>query len=661
MTVGGVSRCGRVVPRKLIYHSGSSHSSLVFDFLCTERIGSQMGIRGLEKLVRLKDNRSESQFEAVSTVGKSLLIDLSALLVVCKSRYWASTFEESWRKDKSTHTADSLFLSPINIQERIKNFIAAIRKTGLVPVFYLDGSCADHRRDQKLPTQVKRASDYAEVVSTLIASSGTWGAEARQIPASPLILRAAIEALYKENVHIIQCSEEADARLIRDAEKSPETVFGICANDSDFFLAGERVQYIPIYELERAGDLTLKYRYYNRNVVQKILNIRKDGLFDVAVFGGCDYTTGLEQDIQKALHNVQPSTSASLKEELKHGLERLCEKLNSFPKVGTQAFLSHASPNLKNVIMTIFKQANGELDDVKHTEQQILLANAVQDKKIPAGVLGFLYNRTAIDAVHIQAAKYPTYPQIFPSLESALWLFSGCQQKVAHYCPIFDGESVVIRKSIRDPVAACPALVAKLNELGATPGLPVSLQCAEKCFEEKGRLFDLIRCAINWNVFDGLEVLNEYPELKSPVAAVRYLFNTKPFNVITPIKAILLTLAVSSYVKKVPNFPRNTIALPNVTFVYRFQQLWDDFVYLAELVFGKRNEKKIEIVEDVWSCDVDIVANTELAMYLFTQQSVAIPEICKNLDISDMEEEITKRLKLVQACVQTWKASPYGK
>lgn len=312
-----------------------------------------MGIKDLEKLVRLKDNRNELQLEPATTKGKRLLVDLSALLFVCKSRYWSSEYQETWKKDKSTETADSIFLSPLNNQERIKTFLAAVRKTGLEPVVYLDGSCADSRRDLKLATYLKRSTANAEIVSTLILSSGDWNSETRQIPASPLFLRSIVEALYKEKVELVQCTEEADTRMIRDAEKSPETVFGICANDSDFFLVSEAVQYIPCYELERVGEFGLKYRSYNRNSAQKILNIRKDGLFDIAIFHGCDYTYGLEQDIQKALHHAAAGASATLKEELSNGLERLCEKLNAFPKVTTQAFITHASSALKNIIVMI--------------------------------------------------------------------------------------------------------------------------------------------------------------------------------------------------------------------------------------------------------------------------------------------------------------------
>lgn len=624
-----------------------------------------MGIPGLATLVRKKDGRLQLALNAPATTGKRLLLDLSVLIFVSKSKYWSSVYEEVWQRDNRGEAADTIFFNPLRTQERITCFLTCIREAGLEPVMYLDGACADARRDQKFATKLRRLTEHTEVVNTLISNNGDWTKETRQFPMSPLFRQVALEALASKNVEIIQCSEEGDARLIRDAEKSPATVFGICANDSDFFLVSERVQYIPLSELERVGKHSLKYRSYNRKVVQKLLNIRPDGLFDIAVYRGCDYTLDLKDEILTALKKSQPSAFNTLKTELGTGLERLCERLNLFPTVLKPPFYTSASSKMKSIINTIVQQANGDnVPNAKLTEQQLCLKEAVEARKIASSIFGFLYDYIVLPYVQIQSAKYPTYQQSRGTLDNAAWLLEGCDQKVKQYLTLSTDGFIKYEPKLKDPAVACPVLLSNMKELNVRPNLPVSLQVSielegkteDEARLEKKKLFDLVRLGIRWNVFDDLMTLDEYPELKTPIAAIRYLSKMEAFGHETPLRALTMAVVFAKYVKQVHTYSRAVATLHHITFVNHFQQVWDAIIYLSEAVFGKRNEKRLEIVENVWSCDASLVGNTDLALYLFTQLQTALPEICKNLAVSDREDEITRVFNLAHGCVRNWKA-----
>lgn len=633
-----------------------------------------MGIKGLITLVHQKDKRDPKVLGANGdTQGKRLLLDMSVILEVSMSQYWNAVYEEEWRTQKN-EAMDTIFYNPLVTQDRIRTFLACIRAVGLVPVVYLDGSCADTRRDHKRPSQLSRATQNLEIVNTLNTTRGEFKQEKRKPPFPPLLHRTAKELLYQENVEIVQCSEEADSRIVREAENSPfQTVFGICGFDSDFFLVSDKVQYIPVPELERVGPQGLKYRTYNRKLVEKILNIRPRGLFDIAVYIGCDYTLDLEDDILKALDKCCKTRqeSTTLKSERKLGLNRLCEQLNLFPAVTDPAFLAGASPKLKSAIKLIMAQADGEdvTSGARLSEHQQLMKDAVENKKIASVIPGFLYDYIVLPSVHLRGNSFPTVHQSSATLDHAIWfLQGGFQTEVKQYLTYVDRDDGVFKicQKKKDLTKMCPALAAKVKELELKPNLPVVLQVShildnsgneDATHAEKKKLFDLVRVGIRWNIFDDLDPLNDYPELKTPIAAIRYLSKMEPpFRNPKALQVLTLAVVISKYIQKIPSFVRDKVMLSDVTFAHTLQQIWSSINYLGEAVFGERNEKQLELVENVFTCPASIVANTDLILFLFRQYPKPPSEICAELELSEHQVEIEKGFGLAFGCVKSWKS-----
>jgi hypothetical protein len=185
---------------------------------------------------------------------------------------------------------------------------------------------------------------------------------------------------------------------------------------------------------------------------------------------------------------------------------------------------------------------------------------------------------------------------------------------VTQYFADASGEFLKCCQEKRNPVTACPTLLKKLNELGVSPGLPVSLQipldegdvAPEEISARKKKLSELVRVAVGWNLFDGLEVLDPYPEFKTPIAALRYVWNLKAFRSIPQMKMILTTLVFAKHVKKVPEYPRDRVPLVEITFLCRWQYVWATLLYLAQLVYGKKNA--MEIVEGIWTCPASLIS-----------------------------------------------------
>jgi hypothetical protein len=269
---------------------------------------NEMGIKGLEKHVKANDRRDPKDLDENVTGGKRLLIDEGVLVKVSSSRYWDTEYDDAAKNNKKFRNEECIFFNPLKAQERLRNFLVAVRAASLVPVLYLGGTCCDQRLLLKRPTQLSRAQEKVDRVNILNMNNGEWAKDTKKdYPSGTSLLhQVAMELIYAENVEVVQCAEEADPQIIRDATTNCDSVFAICGQDSDFFLVAQPVLYIPLYELERAGGTKLKFRAYHRKLVENIINVRSGGLIDLAVYQGCDYTQHLKEDIEKVLSLPPP-------------------------------------------------------------------------------------------------------------------------------------------------------------------------------------------------------------------------------------------------------------------------------------------------------------------------------------------------------------------
>ncbi len=253
-----------------------------------------------------------------------LLIDGNGLVFhlyqIAYSRHMKSTFPSctsgSCPKIKSLNSTDIAkaipCMMPLTLVRQVTDeFVATLCQQDLKLQCFWDGPARAFKSKTLQKRDIQREQEWAALQT--FCTDGTLHMKPtetvcgciRQFPFSRLFLLSVKQALQSHSIHMVQCDDEADIALAREATGDPDAF--VLGQDSDFLFYKD-IQYIPFRGIYMPLTTTPNFRIQavclTRSNVADALGLDDEDMVELAILLGNDYIDPMTLDVPTDLRNI---------------------------------------------------------------------------------------------------------------------------------------------------------------------------------------------------------------------------------------------------------------------------------------------------------------------------------------------------------------------